>query len=63
MTEAFIEFLKSPNYCVGKDSYGYGESYISPNSFKAELFMYGIFDESDNKDFAHYRISKNADKQ
>ena len=60
MTEAFIEFLKSPNYCVGKDTYG---PYISPNSFKAELYMYGIFDESDNKDIAHYRISKNIEKQ
>jgi len=60
MTEAFIQFLKSPNYCVGKDSYG---PYISPNSFKAELYMYGIFDESDNKDIAHYRISKNIEKQ
>jgi len=61
MTQALIEFLKSPNYCIGKNSgYGYSNSYVSPNSFKAELFMYGIFDEKDDKSFGHYRISKNV---
>ena len=62
ITEAFIKFLKAPNYCIGKNSNDFDNSYISPNSFKAELFMYGIFDESDNKEIAHYRISKNMDK-
>ena len=62
ITEAFIKFLKAPNYCVSKNSNEFDNAYISPNSFKAELFMYGIFDESDNKEIAHYRISKNMDK-
>ena len=62
ITEAFIEFLKSPNHCIGKKcDYGYEcTKYVSPNSFKAELFMYGIFDEKDDKRFGHYRISKNV---
>ena len=66
LSEAFIQFLKAPNYCIGKQNNAYRslQSYITPNNFKAELFMYGIFDEKDNKSFGHYRMSnKNVEEQ
>ena len=52
--------MKHLFFCVLGKRTGYDFKYVSPNSFKAELFMYGIFDEKDDKRFGHYRISKNV---